>query len=100
MSYLRPTPLDRLTDAKGRPYFLWDGDLTLDEFRALLDGDDPAERARMLGKLLREARPDDAFLFVTPDRIREEWPAVQRHLGRRREFWRWLLDSWKELGVA
>jgi hypothetical protein len=35
---LAPTPRERLVDAHGRPYFLWDVDMTLDEFeRALQD---------------------------------------------------------------
>jgi hypothetical protein len=36
MSVLAPTPPDRMTDASGRPYFLWDDDMSLDSFRANL----------------------------------------------------------------
>ncbi|QDU69789.1 hypothetical protein [Engelhardtia mirabilis] len=66
----------------------------------ILAGDDAEQRARMIGKLLREARPDDAFHFLTPNDIRAEWPRIERDLGRRREFWRWLLDEWERMGVA
>jgi len=45
MSALAPTPLDRLVDANGRPYFLWDEDLTLDMFRDRLIDPDPEVRA-------------------------------------------------------
>ena len=100
MSYLRPTPPEKLVDRRGRPYFLWSGDLTLDQFRERLETGSEAERARLLGALLREARPDDAFLFVTPDQIRAAWSSVEKHLGQRRDFWRWLLDKWDEQGVA
>jgi hypothetical protein len=40
-----------LVDAKGRAYFLWDEDLTLDVFRARLA--DPEVRAYYLGKQSR-----------------------------------------------
>ena len=94
MSILNPTPRDRMVDAQGRPYFLWDVDMTLDRFRALLGGDDAEVRAYLLGKLMRQAKPDDVFQFVTLAEIRRDWPRIERHLGRSREFWRWLLSLW------
>ena len=36
MSVLNPTSPERLVDARGRPYFLWDVDMTIDRFRELL----------------------------------------------------------------
>ena len=96
MSVLNPTPPDRLVDAVGRPYFLWDVDLTLDRFRALLDSDDLEVRAYLVGKLMRQAKPDDVFQFVTLAEVRDLWPRLERHLGRSREFWRWLLGVWEE----
>lgn len=58
-----PMPRDRLVDARGRPYFLWDVDMTL----------------------------DDVLEFVDWDRIQRDWPRMARYLGRRREFWAWWL---------
>jgi len=40
MSSLNPTTRERLVDAEGRPYFLWDVDMTLERFRQHLAGDD------------------------------------------------------------
>ena len=37
------TPPERLTDARGRPYFLWDCDLTIEELRARLEDPDPPD---------------------------------------------------------
>jgi hypothetical protein len=45
MSLLAPTPPDRMVDANGRPYFLWDEDLTLDKFRVRLVDPDLEVRA-------------------------------------------------------
>jgi len=94
MSALNPTPPEWLIDAQGRPYFLWDMDLTLERFRELLAGDDLEVRAYLVGKLMRQAKPDDVFQFVTVREIRELWPHLERYLGRSREFWRWILGVW------
>jgi hypothetical protein len=91
MSLLAQTPPDRLVDARGRPYFLWDVDMTLDRFRELLASEEDDVRGYALGKLMRQAKPDDVFLFVTLSRIRRDWDLVERYLGKTRPFWTWLL---------
>jgi hypothetical protein len=95
MSVLNPTPPDRLVDGHGRPYFLWDVETTLDEFRAMLAGGDREVRAYLIAKLMRQAKPDDVFQFVTLEDIRRAWPLVERHLGRSRAFWTWILGAWR-----
>lgn len=92
---LSPTPREALTDALGRPYFLWDCDLTLTDFEARLRDPDPGVRAYFVAKLLRQAKPDDVFQFVTVATIEELWPRVDRYLGQSRAFWTWLLDTWR-----
>ncbi|KIG11591.1 hypothetical protein DB30_03136 [Enhygromyxa salina] len=67
------------------------------DLREKLVSPDPLERGYWMGALLREANSRDVWLFVTPAQIREAWPVVLRHLGRRRELWGYLLDmdpSW------
>ena len=95
MSVLAPTPPERIVDAKGRPYFLWDEDITLEVFRSRLIDPDPEVRAYYLGKLMRQAKPDDVFSFATLREIGELFPLLIRYLGRTREFWIWVLDQWK-----
>ena len=95
MSVLAQTPDERLVDARGRPYFLWDEDMSIDEFRARLRDPDPAIRAYSLGKLMRQAKPDDVFRFVTLREIEESLPGAERYLGRSRPFWMWLLERWR-----
>lgn len=82
------TPDDLCVDAKGRPYFLWDVDMTLDEFRASLEDPDPEVRGYLVGKLLRQARPADVARFVSDDEIRVIWPRAERYVGRARAYWR------------
>lgn len=74
-------------DAQGRPYFLWDLDMTLDAFCARLRDTDDEVRAYLVGKLLRQARPDDVARFVSDEEIRAIWPRAARYVGRSRAFW-------------
>lgn len=75
---LNLTPATALVDRQGRPYFLWDLNMT--------------------GKLMRQAKPDDVFTFVKLATIRELWPLLERYLGDKRPFWTWLLERWSDAG--
>lgn len=74
-----------------RPYFLWWADATAGDLRAHLRDPDLDRRAYWMGALLREANTRDVWLFVTPSEVRDLWPRLLRHLGRRRQVWAWLL---------
>ena len=101
MARLNPTPREKLLDAQGRPYFLWDIDMTLVEFERRLRDSGPAGKAYLIGKLMRQARPDDVFTFVSLETIVEHWSGIERYLGRQRRFWRWLLEHWNcDIGAA
>jgi len=92
---LAPTPRDRLIDSQGRPYFLWDTEMTLDEFEQALSS---PSRAYLIGKVMRQAKPDDALQFVSPQEMADLWPSIERYLGKTRPFWSWLLEQWERLG--
>ncbi|HEX6097901.1 MAG TPA: hypothetical protein VF432_16360 [Thermoanaerobaculia bacterium] len=81
------------------PYFLWDQPMTVGELRRRLHGP-PEDRLRYLGAILREAREPDVWRFTTPQEVVREWPLLEPRLGRRREFWRFLLAKWRELGLV
>ncbi|MCU0242187.1 MAG: hypothetical protein MUF51_07170 [Vicinamibacteria bacterium] len=91
---LSPTPAHLMVDRQNRPYFLWDCEMTLDDFKRRLSERDLDVRAYYMGKLLRQAKPDDVFQFISLDEIRELWPRLERHLGKTLAFWRWLLMKW------
>jgi hypothetical protein len=82
-----------------RPYFLWDEDMSVAEFRARLRGDDSWERDRLLGKMLREARDTDVWEFVTPREVADALPRLERRVGRRLGFWKFLIDGWRSDGL-
>lgn len=95
---MRPLTTD-VSQGDQRPYFLWDEDTSIDELRALLRGPSSPLRDRALGKMLREARDIDVWTFVTPLEIAEALPRIERRLGRRAAFWRFLIDGWKSDGL-
>ena len=90
------TDLDR-SDAV--PYFLWDEPMTMAQLRRKLTTLSPSERRRLLGKILREARDTDVWRFTTPKEVASDWPGLSRHLGRRRRFWAFLLETWRSQGL-
>lgn len=81
------------------PYFLWDDPMTVAELRRYLVTASPPERDRMLGKILREARDPDVWRFTTPSEVAARFDALSKHLGRRRDFWKFLLGSWEKEGL-
>jgi len=95
---LNPTPADKMVDLEGHPYFLWDCDMTLTELQRGLQDTDPEVRAYLVAKLMRQAKPDDVFTFVSPKEIRELWPHLERYLGTTRPFWTWLFEAWEAQG--
>lgn len=95
---MRPLSAD-FTDEEARPYFLWDEDLSLKDFKLRLNGPDPDERLRLLAKLMREARDTDVWEFVRPQDAADALPLLSRRLGRRQAFWEFLIEGWRRHGV-
>ncbi|HVS19350.1 MAG TPA: hypothetical protein VMT18_12165 [Planctomycetota bacterium] len=83
-----------MVDRHGRPYFLWDNDLTLEQFVEQLRTGDDGVRSYLIAKLMRQAKPDDVFSFVRLDEIVGLWPGIRTRLGRTRAMWTWLLEEW------
>lgn len=81
------------------PYFLWDEPMTVGELKLKLRSASEDERMRLLGKVLREARDTDVWRFTSPQEVAILWTKVERHLGRRRAFWTFLLHRWRDMGL-
>jgi hypothetical protein len=81
------------------PYFLWDEPMKIAELRDRLANGSAPERARLLGKILREARDTDVWKFTTPREVWRNWNRLSRHLGRRREFWTFMFEFWEKEGL-
>jgi len=80
------------------PYFLWDEPMTMRDLRERLERSED-DRVRLLGKILREAREQDVWLFTDAKEIERRWSQLERHLGRRKDFWQFLLGRWREQGL-
>ena len=81
------------------PYFLWDEPMTVAEFKSRLGTASMAEQVRLLAKLMREARDTDVWKFISLADVLKQWPMVVGQLGRRRSFWEFLLDRWRQEGL-
>jgi hypothetical protein len=96
---IRPLTTD-LRRTEDRPYFLWDDDVSVAEFRSRLGSPDRDVAARSFARLLRDARYEDVWIFVTPQDVSERLPEIEPYLGRSRGLWTHLMRAWRELGLV
>jgi hypothetical protein len=82
-----------------QPYFIWDQPITVRGLRARLGAEDPDERLQWTARVLRDARFDDVWRFLSVEDVVRLWPSVAPRLGRRRAFWTWILDRWRADGL-
>ena len=57
----------------GRPYFFWDYDITEEEIRDILRGDNQVEKAWVITRILEYARWEDIWRYLTVDDVRESF---------------------------
>lgn len=88
-----------LNDPSAIPYFPWDEPMSVAELRRKLAAGSGPEQARLLAKILREARDTDVWKFTTPEEVLRRWPELALHLGRRKAFWEFLLGQWRRMGL-
>jgi len=73
--------------------------MTVAELRRRLQTASPEEKTRLLAKVLREARDTDVWIFTTPTMVLRQWQEISIRLGRRRNFWEFLLRRWQQAGL-
>jgi hypothetical protein len=88
-----------LDDPDARPYFVWDEHITMRELRQKLASPVVEERALWMARVLREARYQDVWQLLRLSEVLAMWPLLDRHLGRTREFWNWLIEGWRSDGL-
>jgi hypothetical protein len=82
-----------------RPWFMWDVAITEDVLRERLRDPDPRIRGQWSGCIMREATYPEVWQYLSVEAIMRDWEHIQRHLGRRRAFWQWLIDGWRQDGL-
>jgi hypothetical protein len=87
-----------LDDPGAVPYFLWDEPMTVAELRRRLEHGSTAERVRLTAKILREARDTEVWRFTSPEAVALDWSSLSLHLGKRRQFWEFMLAAWASQG--
>lgn len=95
---MKPLSTD-LDDPEAQPYFVWDVPITVRELHEFLRSPDEATHTLWTARVMREARYGDVWRFLNLEQVVERFPRAVRHLGRRRAFWEFLLEGWREDGL-
>jgi len=80
------------------PYFSWDRKLTAGTIKERLASLSGFEWSRLAAWIMREAAFADVWQFLAPRQVHERLAEVEPFLGRRREFWKYILGAWHEMG--
>jgi hypothetical protein len=76
-----------------RLYFFWDYDITEEEVREILRGDDEPRKVWVMSRILEYARFDDVWRYVTPSDLRQYFERL--HLRPQvREVWARAIEVW------
>jgi len=78
---------------KTRPYFLWDYDLSEDDVRRILRGDNEVERIWMMGRVLESAKFEDVWKYVNLREVKEAMPKLKLKKPIR-SAWEYAISVW------
>jgi hypothetical protein len=79
-------------------YFAWDRDETAESLREKLEAEPSPEWLRTAAWLMREARTDEVWQYLTLRQVADSFSELRPLLGRRRQLWEYLLRTAHELG--
>ena len=77
-----------------RPYFLWDYDLTEEDIRRILRGENRTDRIWILSRILESARFEDVWRYTTLSEVREMFPVLKLKQPIR-QAWEHALHVWQ-----
>lgn len=87
-----------MSETAERLYFFWDYDLTEDDLRAILAGDNEVEKAWVIGRILQYARWEDIWRYLTLRDVRQNFDRLRFRWPHDRELWAYALDRWRQSG--
>lgn len=82
-----------------RPDFLWDEPLSRDDLKKVLAGEDEKESLYYAAKILREARFEEVWEYLSPAFLASHWEKLRARLGRKKGFWEFLYTTWRAHGL-
>ena len=77
-----------------RPYFLWDYDLTEDQVREILRGDNRTDKIWMLSRILESATYEDVWKYTTLSEVKQLMPVLKMKKPIR-QAWEHALSVWQ-----
>ncbi len=80
------------------PYFCWDRSWSVGEIRGRLSGQAWPEKADLAAWIMREAKFEDVWTYLTPEEVGSHISALVPMLGRRRELWEYIVRTWYDMG--
>ena len=91
---------ERMERARQRPYFIWDYDLTEDDVRAILRGDNEYEKVQMMVRILEHCRWQDIWQYLSLSEVRRYWPQIHRWMRKElRPTWEFAMEVWNRRGA-
>jgi len=76
-----------------RPYFFWDYDITEEEVREILRGDDEPRKLWVMSRILERAHFDDIWRYITPSDLRGHFEQL-RLRPQVWEVWEHAIEVW------
>ena len=78
--------------------FAWDRVETAASLRHKLQCATPDEWIQLAAWILREAQPREVWQFLRPQEVARHLDELTPVLGRKKDFWTYLIQTWRELG--
>jgi hypothetical protein len=82
-----------------RPDFLWDEPLSPGDLKKILNGENEEESLYYAAKVLREARFEQVWDYISPAFLSSRWDKLRWRLGRKKRFWDFLYNTWRAHGL-
>ncbi len=81
--------------AARRPYFIWDYDLTEDDVRAILRGDNEYEKIQMIVRILERCSWNDIWSYLNLAQVYRHWAQIRPKIRRElRPTWELAMEVW------
>lgn len=74
-----------------RLYFFWDYDITEEDLRAILSGDNETEKAWAMTRRLEAAKWEDIWRFITLKQLIENFDSLHFRFEFDREIWAYAI---------